>query len=35
MDLGSLLVSLDEEFLSKLSVKEPPLEVYHIKDFPY
>ena len=35
MDLGSLLVSLDEEFLRKLKVKEPPIEVYHIKDFPY
>ena len=35
MDLGSLLVSLDEEFLNKIKVKEPPIEVYHIKDFPY
>jgi len=35
MDLGSLLVSLDEEFLSKVKVKGPPVEVYHIKDFPY
>ena len=35
MDLGSLLVSLDEAFLRKLKVKEPPIEVYHVKDFPY
>jgi len=35
MDLGSLLISLDEEFLNKIKVKEPPIEVYHIKDFPY
>ena len=35
MDLGSILVSLDEEFLSKLKVKGPPIEVYHIENFPY
>ena len=35
MNLGSILVSLDEEFLSKLKVKEPPIEVYHIENFPY
>lgn len=35
LDFGSLLVSLDEEFLDKVKFKGPPIEVYHVKDFPY
>ncbi|MBS7619009.1 type II toxin-antitoxin system VapC family toxin [Candidatus Bathyarchaeota archaeon] len=31
----SVLVSLDEEFINKIKAKEPPIEVYHVKDFPY
>lgn len=36
INFGSTLVSLDEEeFINKVKVKKPPIEVYHIKDFPY
>jgi len=32
----SVLVSLDEEeFINKIKAKEPPIEIYHVKDFPY
>ena len=36
INFGSVLVSLDEEeFINKIKAKKPPIEVYHIKDFPY
>lgn len=32
----SALVSIDEEeFINKIKAKEPPIEIYHVKDFPY
>ncbi|MEM2103434.1 MAG: PIN domain-containing protein [Candidatus Bathyarchaeia archaeon] len=32
----SVLVSLDEEeFINKIKAKKPPVEIYHIEDFPY
>jgi len=36
IDSGSVLVSLDEEeFIVKVKAKKPPVEVYHVKDFPH
>jgi len=36
INFGSVLVSLDEEeFINKVKAKKPPIEVHHIKDFPY
>ena len=36
INFGSVLVSLDEEeFVDKIKAKKPPIEVYHVKDFPY
>ncbi|MEM3464076.1 MAG: hypothetical protein QXL91_04350 [Candidatus Bathyarchaeia archaeon] len=35
-DFKSVLVSLDEEeFINKVKAKKPPIEVCHVKDFPY
>jgi len=36
INFGSVLVSLDEEeFIHKVKAKKPPIEIHHIKNFPY
>jgi len=36
MDNGAILVSLDkEDFVDRVKSKKPPIEVYHVSDFPY
>lgn len=36
INFKSVLVSLDEEeFINKIKAKKPPIEVHHVKDFPY
>ena len=36
MDNGAVLVSLDkEDFIDKLRSRKPPIEVYHVSEFPY
>ena len=36
LDTGAILVSLDEkDFISRVKRKNPPIEVYHVSEFPY
>lgn len=36
LDRGAVLVSLDREnFIDKVKAKNPPIEVYHVSEFPY
>lgn len=36
LDAGATLVSLDgEDFIFKVKSKNPPIEVYHVSEFPY
>jgi len=36
LDTRAILVSLDEkDFISRVKRKNPPIEVYHVSEFPY
>ena len=36
LDLGAILVSLDErDFIDRVKRRNPPIEVYHVSEFPY
>ena len=36
LDLGAILVSLDKKyFISRVKRRNPPIEVYHVSEFPY
>jgi len=36
IDYHTIIVSLDEEdFVNKIRIKKPPIEIYHVRDFPY
>lgn len=36
LEKGAVLVSLDkEDFIEKVKVKNPPIEAYHVTEFPY
>jgi len=36
LDLGAILVSLDgQDFIDRVKRRNPPIEVYHVSEFPY
>ncbi len=36
LDLRAILVSLDErDFIDRVKRKNPPIEAYHVSEFPY
>jgi len=36
LDVGAILVSLDErDFIGRIKRRNPPIETYHVSEFPY